>query len=178
LVRETDGNGFVTQIDLLDTGNTWHNAVWAGTDTSAPGSPVNFVVSFSATAYLVKGVRIHVDTDHDPEAYEEIDAVRLLSDDASTTAGTAPAAADDSFSVDEDSSHDSYLLSDITNSAGYPLVFAVSVTPSHGSVALDLNGTPDDFSDDFLTYTPDPDYHGTDSFTWTVTDIFGQSDSA
>jgi hypothetical protein len=91
LIRETYGNGFVTRIDLLDNGDAWHNEVWTGTDNSQPGSPVNFHASFGgATAYLVKGIRIHVDTDHDPDAWEEIDAVYLLSSGASWTPGSAP----------------------------------------------------------------------------------------
>jgi len=76
LVRETWGNGFVTQIDLRDTNNQLHN-VWMGTDSSLTGVPYNFEVFFPETEYLVKGVKIYVDTDHNPNTWEEIDAVRL-----------------------------------------------------------------------------------------------------
>ncbi|MCP3904383.1 MAG: hypothetical protein GY715_12205, partial [Planctomycetes bacterium] len=74
-VRETWGNGFVTQIDLLDTDDAYHT-VWSGTDTSTPGLPADFRVSFTETAYLAKGVRVHVDTDA-TAGWEEIDAVLL-----------------------------------------------------------------------------------------------------
>ncbi len=74
-IRETYGNGFVTKIEVLDTSNTYHN-VWTGVDTSQPGTPVDFKVDFTQTDYLVKGVRITVDTSHSG-SWEEIDAVQL-----------------------------------------------------------------------------------------------------
>lgn len=75
-VRETNGNGFVTRIDLRDTNGAFHT-VWTGTDTSAAGAPADFKVSFKATPYLVKGVRVYIDTEHDQSSWEEIDAVQL-----------------------------------------------------------------------------------------------------
>jgi hypothetical protein len=78
LIRETYGNGFVTQVDLLDENDVYHT-IWVGTDPTQPGSAEDFTINFAATAYKVKGVRIFADTDHDPNAWEEIDAVRLLS---------------------------------------------------------------------------------------------------
>ena len=50
---------------------------------------------------------------------------------------------------------------------GDPLTYAVATPPSHGT----LSGTGP-----ALTYTPAPDYHGPDSFTFTVSD--GQATSA
>lgn len=74
-IRETFGTGFVYRVDVRDTGGTWH-AVWTGTDTSKPGTLATFFVSWPATAYLVNGVRVHVDTDATP-SWDEIDAVQL-----------------------------------------------------------------------------------------------------
>ena len=75
MIRETMGNGFVTQIDVLDTLDVFHT-VWAGTDTSLPGVPFNFTVNWTQTNYLVKGLKIHVSTDA-TASWEEIDAVQL-----------------------------------------------------------------------------------------------------
>lgn len=50
---------------------------------------------------------------------------------------------------------------------GDPITFATTSTPGHGK----LGGTPPN-----LSYTPDPDYNGTDSFTYTVSDRSGTSD--
>jgi hypothetical protein len=75
-VRETDGNGFVTQVDLVDTSNTYHT-IWAGTDPTQPGTPADFAINFAETSYPVKGIKVYVDTNHDPNNYEEIDAIQL-----------------------------------------------------------------------------------------------------
>jgi len=75
-VQETWGNGFVYQIDLLDTLDQLHT-VWTGADTSQPGTPVAFQVTFTQTDYLAKSVKVYVDTDHNPGTWEEIDAVQL-----------------------------------------------------------------------------------------------------
>lgn len=77
VIRETYGNGFVTRIDALDNSNVLHT-VWSGTDSSLPGSPVNFAVSWNTTSYLTKGLKIYVDTNHNSGAWEEIDSVKLL----------------------------------------------------------------------------------------------------
>jgi hypothetical protein len=87
LIRETYGNGFVYQIDLVDTENIFHT-IWTGTDPSLPGSPVDFNVNWTPTSYLVQGIKIYVNTDHDLGAWEEIDAVKL----SGTTAVPLPSA--------------------------------------------------------------------------------------
>jgi hypothetical protein len=74
-VWETFGNGFVTQIDLLDTNNTFHT-IFAGSDPSSQGTPVGFTVTFALTAYEVKGVKVIVDPTTS-SSWEEIDAVGL-----------------------------------------------------------------------------------------------------
>lgn len=75
-IRETYGNGFVTQIDLLDTSGSFHS-VWAGTDPSLPGAPVDFLATWTMTNYLVHGIKIYVNTNHNLNAWEEIDSVQL-----------------------------------------------------------------------------------------------------
>jgi hypothetical protein len=75
-VQETNGNGFVYQIDLVDLSSQLHT-VWTGSDTSQPGAPVGFQVNFTQTGYLVQGVKVYVDTNHDLTTWEEIDAVQL-----------------------------------------------------------------------------------------------------
>lgn len=81
MIRETYGNGFVYQVDALDVNDNLQT-VWTGIDPSLPGSPVDFEISFPKTSFLVKGVKIYVNTDHDLDAWEEIDAVQLRSSQA------------------------------------------------------------------------------------------------
>lgn len=79
-IRETLGNGFVTQIDLLDTNNVLHT-VFQGTDPTLPGQIGDFVVSFASTPYLVKGVKVYVTEPVNAfNIYPQIDAVQLFSD--------------------------------------------------------------------------------------------------
>ncbi|MES4792179.1 MAG: hypothetical protein C4321_03660, partial [Chloroflexota bacterium] len=61
IVRENFGNGFVTRVDLLDTGNVAHT-VWTGTDPTEGGNTENFVITVPTTSYAVKGVRVYVNT--------------------------------------------------------------------------------------------------------------------
>ncbi|WP_339144922.1 Ig-like domain-containing protein [Croceitalea sp. MTPC5] len=54
----------------------------------------------------------------------------------------------------------------------------IATTPSNGTVVINDNGTPDDPSDDFITYTPNPGFQGTDSFDYTICDDLGNCDTA
>jgi len=87
VIWETYGNGFVTQVDAVDTAGALHT-VWMGTDPSQPGTPTAYYLTWTKTAYLVKGLRIHVNTDHNLNTWEEIDAVRLYGDPPPGIAGT------------------------------------------------------------------------------------------
>ena len=82
MIRENSGSGFVTQVDALDVNDVLHT-VWKGKDTSKPGSVANLQVSWIQTNYLVKGIKVYVDTSHDPVNWEAIDAVQLYGTPAS-----------------------------------------------------------------------------------------------
>ncbi|WP_299622553.1 Ig-like domain-containing protein [uncultured Tenacibaculum sp.] len=60
----------------------------------------------------------------------------------------------------------------LSNDTNIPSVGSLTVNnPSNGSVTIDDSGTVDDLSDDIITYTPDQDFVGLDSFTYTVCDL-------
>lgn len=80
-VRETWGNGFVRMIEVRDTKGKFH-VVFDGVDPSAPGAPVDFFVDFPPTPFLADAVRVTIDTDHNPDTWEEIDAITLHGIDA------------------------------------------------------------------------------------------------
>jgi len=90
IIRETYGNGFVFQIDLIDT-NDYYHTVWSDTDSSSPGSPVDFAPSWAVTDYLVDGIKIYVDTNHNSDAREEIDSVQLSGDNTAPVPTPEPA---------------------------------------------------------------------------------------
>jgi hypothetical protein len=75
-IREVNGNGFVTRVDLIDTGGTPHT-IWSGTDPTQPGSPGELTLSFTPPNYLVNAVKVYVTTDANPNTWEQIDAVIL-----------------------------------------------------------------------------------------------------
>ncbi|MGK4567261.1 Ig-like domain-containing protein [Flavobacterium sp. 3HN19-14] len=43
---------------------------------------------------------------------------------------------------------------------------------------MNTNGTPNDPTDDTITYTPSPNYHGNDTFNYTIADSDGQTATA
>ena len=94
-VRETNGNGFVTKVELRNAVTGAYQQVWAGVDPTAPGSPADFNVSFTQTSYLVDAVRVTIDTNHST-TWEEIDAVELLS---SGTSSPPPASTIDQWAA-------------------------------------------------------------------------------
>ena len=54
----------------------------------------------------------------------------------------------------------------------------VTTPPSNGSVVIDDGGTPNDPSDDMVTYSPDQGYVGADTFTYTLCDDLGNCSTA
>lgn len=76
-------------------------------------------------------------------------------------ANDAPVGAGDSISTAEDTPFTG-TLPVATDVDGDTLTYAAEVQPAHGTVSISTNGT--------YIYTPAPDYHGPDSFTYTVSD--------
>lgn len=67
----------VFQLDVMDVSGTLET-VWAGVDPGTAGAPYDFTATWGRTSYLVSGLKIWVNTDHDLDAWEAIDAVQLL----------------------------------------------------------------------------------------------------
>ena len=83
-----------------------------------------------------------------------------------------PTAVDDSDTVDEDSSVTVDVLGNDSDPDDGLNPASVTVTsgPSNGSTSVNPDGTID--------YTPDPDFSGTDSFSYQVCDVAGACDTA
>lgn len=83
---------------------------------------------------------------------------------------------DDSIVTDEDVA----VVVDIyANDSNLPAAGTLMTTnPANGTVTIDNNGTPNDPTDDIVTYTPNPDYNGPDSFDYTVCNTFGDCSTA
>ena len=82
----------------------------------------------------------------------------------------SPVAVDDAATTDEDTAVTVDVLANDSDPDGDTLAVTAVSDPAHGSVVDNGDGT--------LTYTPDADWSGTDSFTYTVSDGNGGSDTA
>src|SRR5205823_651571 len=67
---------------------------------------------------------------------------------------------DDSFSTSEDAVLSDSVATNDTTTSGGTLSFAKTTDPGHGTVTVNADGS--------FTYTPAANYHGADSFTYTV----------
>ena len=79
-------------------------------------------------------------------------------------ANQAPTAGHHSFSTNEDQGFSGNLPA-ATDADGDSVTYAKGSDPSHGSVTVNADGT--------FTYTPTADFHGSDSFSYTVSDAHG-----
>ncbi|NLP57153.1 Ig-like domain-containing protein [Lutibacter sp. B1] len=73
----------------------------------------------------------------------------------------------------------SIVISIFENDLNIPMEGTITVTnPVNGNVAVNNNATPNDPSDDVITYTPNTNYVGEDTFEYTVCDTAGNCDTA
>ncbi len=87
-------------------------------------------------------------------------------------------ATDDTVTGDEDNSVNIDVLSNDVGSNGTALAIQSFSQGTSGTVAIDDNGTAGDTSDDFLIYTPDANFDGSDTLTYVLSDGTGSTDSA
>ena len=83
----------------------------------------------------------------------------------------APVAGDDSAVSAEDGSVTVPVLANDTDPDGDAVAIGSVGDPPHGAASLDASGQA-------VVYTPDPNFNGTDSFTYTVSDGNGGTDGA
>ncbi|WP_243058370.1 Ig-like domain-containing protein [Nocardioides sp. SR21] len=79
-----------------------------------------------------------------------------------TPVDDAPVATADDYSINEDDATSFDVLANDTDVDDDPLVADLVTNPVHGIVVVNPSGT--------VTYTPDPNFHGTDSFTYRADD--------
>jgi len=85
-------------------------------------------------------------------------------------------AVDDSVSTPINTSIEIDIL---TNDTAVPIDGTITLTdPMNGTVEVNGGGTPDDLSDDSVTYTPNEDFNGTDTFEYTICASTGDCDTA
>ena len=138
----------------------------------------NFVATFTTTSYEVQAVKVVVDPTTGDGNPVGIDGVEVLTASAPPALPAAPSATSGTATTDENMPVNIPVMADVTNTAGSYLIVQITGAPANGTVAIDLHGDPSDSSGDFINYTPNANFSGSDSFTYTVTDPFGQTSSA
>lgn len=83
---------------------------------------------------------------------------------------TAPVAINDIAITDENTAININVLANDSDFNGDILQITLVSVPANGIAAINNNGTPSNFADDLITYTPDRGYVGNDSFTYTISD--------
>jgi len=140
------------------------------------GNPLNYAVTEQPTNGTLSGTEPELiytpnDNFYGADSFTfTVEDGQLTSDPATVSIAVspvndAPLADEKSVTVDEDSSVDVTLSG--TDVDGDELTYTVATGPANGTLSGDAHA---------LTYTPDPDFNGSDSFTFVVND--GAVDSA
>lgn len=82
----------------------------------------------------------------------------------------APVAQDDTIQTDEDTPVTIHVLQNDSDADNDALTISNLSQAAHGTLVLNNDNT--------VTYTPGADFHGSDSFTYTIRDGFGHTDTA
>ena len=115
----------------------------------------------------------------DVEVYSQVLNAAQIAELASSSVpgNTSPVANNDTATVAEDGSVTIAVLGNDTDADGDPVTISNLGAPANGTVSIDNNGTPGDDTDDRIVYTPDADFNGADSFTYTIDDGRGGTDT-
>lgn len=97
---------------------------------------------------------------------------------ATFTANSLPVANDDTDTTDEDQPVDINVLENDSDDDNDPLTLSIGDAPTNGTAVVDNNDTPGNPSDDTITYTPNDNFSGSDSFTYQIDDGKGGTDTA
>ncbi|WP_442948318.1 Ig-like domain-containing protein [Nostoc sp.] len=89
-----------------------------------------------------------------------------------------PTAVNDTATTNEDTPVTINVLANDTDPNSDPLSLSSFTNPTNGTITRNDNGTPANLTDDRLIYTPNANYSGSDSFTYTISDGKGGTSTA
>ena len=150
--RKDDGNGWYSGSAYVYAVSAW---------TAVPNSAA---AEANATSYTVTGLTNDAEYSFWIRATNDV-GTSPPSDPATVTpTNTAPTAVDDTSSTAEDTPVDINVVANDTDADGDTLSVTAVTTPSNGAAAITADNTTT------VTYTPNANYNGTDSFNYTVSD--------
>jgi len=157
----------------IDTVNLEVNSDLYRNNDSASGAPLNtqmdgLTVEFVATARVTPGQTHHIKLAIADTNDQSLDS-NVFIQIASFTTNSEPTAGDDTFPITEGMPATFDVLANDNDPDGDPLMVTLVANPAHGDAVVNPDGT--------ITYTPNADYFGTDSFTYAIDDGRGGTDS-
>ncbi|NEO14025.1 MULTISPECIES: DUF4114 domain-containing protein [unclassified Moorena] len=143
----------------------------SSTASGIPEASTFVPLQISSSTFIRNGDLIEVKGTADGEEFIRFDYIEF------NLTNELPVAVDDTATTTEDTTVNINVLDNDSDTEGDSTLTVIS-DPSNGSAVVDDNGTPDDLTDDFITYTPNPDYNGPDSFTYQLNDGVNPADTA
>ncbi|MFN4170462.1 MAG: Hint domain-containing protein [Pseudorhodobacter sp.] len=156
-------NGGTAQISNLTTGDTFEAAVPAG--LTMDQGPIS-------QPWIIGAGQSNSDADalNNIDQYFQGSVEYFSLSDTVDNGAQDPVANPDTAETDEDVAVVIDVLENDTDPQDDPLTIVGTPTAENGTVTLNPDGT--------ITYTPDPDWNGTDTITYTVTDPGGNTASS
>jgi uncharacterized delta-60 repeat protein len=168
LVAGSTGPNKTSTLARFTSAGVFDTSVSAGSNTRTQAlqvTPAGRIYVAGGSATTLQG---HVNAFTAGEVLSDSDTVIATDND-----GSPPVANDDTYSIDEDQTlvvDAPGLLANDSNPLGHPMQAVKVSDPLHGSVVVNTDGS--------ITYTPNADYHGSDSFTYFATTGIADSNTA
>ncbi len=165
-LTETNDNIIVSEPNQLFT--TYTQATINSLHLQAAGGTPPYEYSIDGISYVTSSVfdnlpnNIYNISTRDANGCTSLPVTVIIND-------TTPTAVDDSFETTQESILEMDVL---TNDYNIAVDGVLNFNPAiYGDITLsDPNGTPDDITDDILTYVPNPGFSGIDTFTYFLCD--------
>ena len=104
--------------------------------------------------------------------------VMEITEEDNGAVNTPPVASDDSAIAESGVAANIDVLANDSDADGDALRLSIDTSPSNGTAVVNNNGTPNNFNDDSITYTPNNNFTGSDEFVYQVADLLGGIDTA
>ncbi|NEO49752.1 MAG: tandem-95 repeat protein, partial [Moorea sp. SIO4A3] len=160
LANDSDPEGDALSVTINEQG--LNGTVTVNQDSTITYTPNNGFIGFDRFTYQIDdgtNPAVTATVNLEVTRVNESPVVTNTNNNSATTAANTPVTLD--------------VLANYSDPDGDPLTFAIVSNPSNGTAVVNDNGTANDATDDFIIYTPNADFTGTDSLTFEVSDGSG-----